>query len=345
VKRAYIIAAAFLVVGLSIGIAELVTNQVLIPDVPTGSLHLHGRLLLAQQQGVFVYDLSSGSAETLFTPDQGGLVAAAALSPDGSTLLLAYAPPAGFIQFGFTNLYGMPAGGSEPPHLLVDGQQQDVIYGPLWSGDGASVTYVRSHASSGGLASQLSIERIGYPGGTARTLVANGFAPDLSADGQRMAYVAVGQGTLFDSLYVADPEGRQAVALAGGERFQVIDRPSFSPDGLTLLFSGDEKPFAAGAHPVQPRMIDWADFLPGQRIASAHNITVSDIWTISAAGGKPRRLLKILAEGIALDYAPDGQHIAFVTTHGLYIMNADGSQPARISARNQLQSVQWLPDQ
>jgi Tol biopolymer transport system component len=344
-KRAYIIAAVILVIGFGVGIDAIIANRITIPDVPVSNLHLRGHLLLTSaQEGVSIYDLATGEFKTLFTPAQGGLMSSATRSPDGSTLILSYAPPAGFIQFGFTNLYAMPADGSKPPQLLVDGKQQQVIYSPSWSPDGKNVDYVRSRTTTDGLTTQLSIERMTYPPGDTRTLVENGFAPDLSADGTRLAYVAVQAGTSFDGLFVAGADGDRAAQVTGGAHFQVIDRPSFSANGQTIAFTGDQSPFTEDTRPHQPRPTDWTELFDGVGTASAHDVPASDIWSVPTTGGTPVKLAKVLAQGIMLDYSPDGQHIAFVTTQGLYVMNADGSQLNRISNRDGLQSVQWLPD-
>jgi Tol biopolymer transport system component len=342
-RRSYLFAALILIAGFGLALAGFVTNQVSIPDARMADLGISGRLLVAREQaGVSTYDLASGEVTTLFAAPPRTLIAAATLSPDGATLALAYAPPPdGPIQFGFTNLYILPADGSLPPQLLVDGHNHDVIANPVWSTDGRSVTYVRSGPSADGLTTQLSIERIAFPGGDPQVVVASGFSPDLSADGERIAYVAVPQGSSADSLFVAEADGGHPIRLAASDRFLSIDRPRFSPDGEFLAFSGDPAPFTASS---PARELDWTALMGGVRVASAHTVPTSDIWRVPLSGGEPTKLIKLLAQGIAFDYSPDGRRIVFITTQGLYLMNGDGSQPVRISDLSDFKSVEWLAD-
>src|SRR5689334_1878113 len=66
-------------------------------------IHRAGKLAIAQGgDGVALLDLSTGSQTRLFKPPANSLVTGAAFSPDGKTLVMAYAPPPtnSPIQFG-----------------------------------------------------------------------------------------------------------------------------------------------------------------------------------------------------------------------------------------------------
>lgn len=344
-RRAYLIGGLLFGAALVVAAITLITNQVSIPDAPAPDLHLSGRLLLAGQEGASILDLGTGGFSAVFTPGQGGLLTAASLSPDGSTLALAYAPPSGaMIQFGYTNLYSLPVDGSQPPKQLVDGKSRDVITSPVWASDGRTIDAVRSGPSADGLVTQLSIEAVAFPSGVSKVVVADGFSPDLSADGAQLAYVAMTADGSADSLFVAAVDGRGPVKVAGGQKFLAIDRPRFSPDGQWIVFSGDQSPFAANTQSRRAPGADWTDLLGGVRTASAHSMPTSDLWRIAASGGTPQKLIKLLASGIMADYSPDGEHIAFITAQGLYVMAADGTGAVRIDKRNTFTSVEWLPD-
>lgn len=340
-KRAYITGGLFLLAGLIVSVAGIIVTRVSIPDAEVSALNLDGRLVLAHENnGVSILDLSSGESQHIFTPTERGLVTSAALSPDGTMLALAYAPPEGLIQFGFTNLYVLPVDGADEPTILVDGHTQAVIYSPVWSPDGENIVYVRSQAA--GLGVQLSIERIAYPAREPEIVVESGFAPDLSTDGGRLAYITAPRSSSFDSLLLANNDGTQPADLVGGDAFVSIERLSLSPDGTTIAFSAEENPLAA-THSGSP-VGQTLHTVFGVSRASAHDeASISDIWAISTAGGTPHRVAKTSAVGIVLDYSPDGEHIAFVTSEGLYIMGSDGSGLARISEQSLLRSVQWVP--
>jgi len=79
---------------------------------------------------------------------------------------------------------------------------------------------------------------------------------------------------------------------------------------------------------------------------------VGDIWTLPISGGEARSLTK--ASGIALNFhaafSPDGSKIAFVSDRdgqeNLWIMNADGSSPRKVSSQREKRMALpvWTPD-
>jgi len=345
-NRALIIGAVLLIAGIGIAIYGYFTNRVSIPDADVLDLNLNGRLILAHGMGgVTSLDLSTAESQALFTAPDTGIVTAASLSPDGSTLILAYAPPpTGLIQFGYTDLYSIPTDGSEAPQLLVDAQDQDVLYSPTWPPDGKTVYYVRSHIPEGALTAQLSIEYLTYPDGEPKTLLEDSSSPDLSPDGTKLAYTGRPSNSNFDSLYVSNLDGQRAQTLAGSERFLALDRPSFSPDGKTVAFSGDPKPFIAAIPADKQKFaFDWSDLLLGTHVAHAHDVGNSSVWILPVSGGTPQLIAKLQTQGLILDYSPDGQHIAFIDPNGLFVMNADGTHLVRISNLADLRSIQWVP--
>ncbi len=62
-------------------------------------------------------NLENGEAKILFQAPENSWLAGAAYSPDGQQILLTYGPPppTGKPQFGYSDLYLMPASGDSPP--------------------------------------------------------------------------------------------------------------------------------------------------------------------------------------------------------------------------------------
>jgi len=343
-KRFYIFGAVLFLIGAGAALYGILANRVSIPGANITELDLEGKLVLAHEaEGVSILDLATGHTEMIFTPEPKGLLTGATLSPDGQTLVAAYSPPPeGLVQFGFTSLYKVSIGGSSAPEVIVDSQQRAVAARPVFSADGETLFYEYTRTSDDALRIIRSIEHIRLPDGDPQTLVENGYSFALSADGTQLAYITTEEGSKFDNLFVAAQDGEGAISLADSEIFLGIDSPAFSPDGGTIVFSGQEKQKLFASEDVD-LLARGFDTLFGVKSASAHSEEAADIWRVSTGGGEPQKLATLLAQGIVLGYAPDGEHIAFVTTQGLYIMQADGNGLVRLQDVSGLRSVQWIP--
>jgi Tol biopolymer transport system component len=134
---------------------------------------------------------------------------------------------------------------------------------------------------------------------------------------------------------VAGADGSNPRKLVpGDDSLWTIDAPVFSPDGRTIVFSGVAN---------QPQAsTSWLDRLLGVRVAQAHNVP-SDLWMVSVAGGEPANLAHVNDIGLFPAFSPDGQHIAFLSLTGVYVMDPDGAQLAQISAPGGAGTLQWIP--
>jgi Tol biopolymer transport system component len=135
---------------------------------------------------------------------------------------------------------------------------------------------------------------------TARTGI-SGLLPAESPDGRSIAFVRDGH------VYVTRSEGSEVRDFGRGTR------PSWSPDGDELAFSGVD------------------DY--------------TTVFVADAINGKRRRL----GYGVNPSWSPDGSRIAFVKWDGLGIVNADGSGyrivwPQQMSDWSQLDAPAWSPD-
>ncbi len=337
-KRILIAAAALLILAGGVAGYALLMRRAPVREADVATLQLEGRLVLAHiTDGVVVFDLATGETEMLYEAPAKAWVTGAALSPDGSMLVFAYAPPPeGTIQYGFSDLATMPIDGSSESSLLLDAGEGEVLSAPTWSPDGRSVVFTRSRRGETG-AADLSVGRVLYPDGASETVVEQAFSPAISPDGRSLAYISAA-GAGIDTLYVSGIGGADARPMATDEGFNVIDWPRFSPDGSRLIFSAF-KPLAVGSFE------DRVSALLGVQIAragSAEHSAPSDIWQIDLATGKVQMLADVRAEGIVLDTSPDGRYIAFITGQGIYIMAADGANLTRISEQTGYRSIQWI---
>jgi Tol biopolymer transport system component len=116
--------------------------------------------------------------------------------------------------------------------------------------------------------------------------------------------------------------------------FTAVDAPTFSPGGKTIVFSAVGEP--------QLPSLSSLDQLMGVQIAEAHNVP-SDWWRVSVDGGKPERLTQVNGIGMYADFAPDGEHVAFSSITGLFVMRPDGSHLIQLNNDALGASVSWTP--
>jgi Tol biopolymer transport system component/DNA-binding winged helix-turn-helix (wHTH) protein len=204
------------------------------------------------------------------------------LSPDGS--LLAYSSD----QSGSFEIYIKSlAPGGRAMQLTSDGGQN---FQPAWSPDGKLIAYYSQKRGGIWLIPAL--------GGSARLLADFGARPAWSPDGAMIAFQSaetpdLGQSAwpnfpLSSTLWIVAAQGGAPVQLtrpghpAGGH-----DEPVWSPDGKRIVFC-----FVSS--------------------------TATEIWSVSANGGEPRRLLA--TGGYDLVYAPNGRALYFLFGIGRHLM-------------------------
>ncbi len=319
---------------------------------PLGEL---GRLIFTRTtSGVWELDLATGQMRLLFRPEPEGeaWVTAAAVSPNGQTLVLAYAPPpaAGQIQFGYTELYLMPADGSTAPQpFLTRRETNESFFTPSWSADGRFIYYAHLHSPSAADATatqpayQYRVERVAYPpapgsggereAGPSEVIVENAYWPRLSRDGTRLAYVAVMPEVAENRLWVAQADGSQSQPVAGAAEISTVDAPIFTPDGSAMLFS------APSPTPTSMRP-EWEGWL-GVRTAWAHNIP-SDWWRVTLVDGQTQQLTQIAGTGFYGDFAPDGRHLAFTAANAVMVMDPDGQNLVRLADLPGSGTIAWV---
>ncbi len=302
-------------------------------------LKLGGHLIYVQiPRQIIKLDLASGQKSILFDAPGNAFVSAVQVSPDDKQLVMAYAPPEDpALQSVNTDLYVMPADGSTAPQVLLKrADPKEDFFNPVWSPDGKYIYY--SHLIpdlSGGRKYtnyQYDLERVAYPGGQPEKILDSAFWPRLSPDGSKLAYVSFVPSTNSNDLYMANADGSQPKLVMPAGAFFAVDAPLFSPDGQTILFSAVGEP--------QVSSLSWLDQLLGVQVAEAHTVP-SDWWSVSIKSGKAQQLTHINGTGLYADFAPDGQHVAFTSITGLFVMRPDGSNLIQLINEGIGGSVSW----
>jgi Tol biopolymer transport system component len=298
-----------------------------------------GQLIFIEINGgdqyLAVYDLESEKVNRLFSVPENGWLAKADASPYHSLILLAYshAPPEGQVQFGYTNLFLFTDGETELTELYQKSIPEEVLYNPVWSHDGTAVYFSHVIPDTDDFSFTNTLERLNVANQERIDIAEHAFWPRLSTDGTQLTYATINPTDLSNALYVANPDGTEAVQLLPETAFQVIDVPMFSPDGEWIYFTAAENPVS-----TRP----WWERLLGIETAVAHNIP-ADWWRIPVNGGEPERLTAINEVGLYGVFGEDGRIIYFASTTGLYQMNLDGSQLTQLLETMAAPSLSWQP--
>lgn len=137
--------------------------------------------------------------------------------------------------------------------------------------------------------------------------------PDLSPDGQRIAFLSDRSGS--SEIWVADSTGERPSQLTAFNRVALAGNPRWSPDGRQVVF--EARPPAAAA----------------------------DIYVISAEGGQPRRLTTDPAEDTVPRWSRDGSWIYFSSMrsgnrHQIWRMPAAGGQAIQVTSQGGLDCME-----
>jgi len=178
---------------------------------------------------------------------------------------------------------------------------------------------------------------------------------DLSPDGTTLAFSTYARGANHVATIGVDGEG--LAILASG------DEPAWSPDGSRIVFATDTglRVMAADGSDVRtvtspgvgideyPR---WSpdgttivyDTTGSQQLDDSGFSPTSEIMTVPVDGGTPERVTRNHVDDAHPDYSPDGSMIAFHEDGAIWVMNADGSGPRRLTHGCCAFTPRWSPD-
>jgi Tol biopolymer transport system component len=193
-------------------------------------------------------------------------------------------------------------------------------FDPSWSPDGSKVAYSRLPLDGPAFGYDIFVMNAD---GSARTNLTNHPADDRepawSADGSKIAFRSSRDG--HAGIYVMNADGSAVSRLTNAGDQQ----PSWSPDGTKLAFESDRD---------------------GN----------GEIYVMNADGSGQTRLTHSVGWDVEPDWSPDGSKIAFASARDgngdpalyvaeIYVMNADGSAPTRLTNSTGEDSYpSWSPD-
>ena len=326
------------------------TNSVTIP-VTWSHLNLKGKLIysingLDENQNdiirVHALDLETGKVSVLYSAPLGSGIYYVSASQENQQIVISYSPPLQSEPRIVEALYTMPLDSSEPPELLfMPAVREDQYIQAEWSPDGKYIYYTFVNhiiTDPTRLEPFYKIFRMEYPGGRPELIAEAAYWPRLSADSSRLVYVAADPTTGEHQLKIADPDGGhvQDVVLTGSYIPEFKDTPFFSPDGKSIIFSGDV--------PGTSYRPNWFETVTGLRIAKA-NGEASDWWSVPKTGGEITRLTYLYTVALYGGVSPDNNYVVSYSRDNIFIMRPDGSDITVIlpGLGRFFGTVSWIP--
>ena len=289
-------------------------------------------------------DLVTGQMTTIYRAPINAWVYYVSVSPDGKQVVMSFSPPPGEDPEIVQALYVMPVDGSKPPQLLFKPPiREDQYTQAEWSPDGKYIYYTHVNyqfpEDPNRVYPLYQIFRMEYPNGQPELIAEEAYWSRLSSDSARLTYISIDPLSVKQELIISEADGSNAreVSLSGSYIPDIKDAPIFSPDGVSILFSG--------AVPTQSRQLNWFEKLIGMHLVKANGSVPSDWWSAPASGGELTRLTHIQASGLYGSLSPDGKHMVSFSGAGILVMNLDGSELTVLIPNADLftGTVQWIP--
>ena len=299
------------------------------------------------------YQLRLFSVETLeeraitFPPPEffGDLIPT--FSPDGRTIAFVRVKEA-FIS----DLYVVPFAGGEARRLTFDNL---TIEGLDWTPDGSEIVF---SSRRGG---RQSLWRIPANGGDAERVAVgeNATSISIARKGHRLAYTEkVVDPNIWRLEIPSASSNVTSQASLISTRFSEYDA-QYSPDGKRITFWSDRSGSpeiwvcdSQGLNPVQLTSfggpsVGWPHWSPdGQQVVFNARIVDgnSDVFVISADGGRPRRLTTDISEDALPSWSSDGLWIYFASKRTgdwqVWKVSADGEQAVQLTKQGGYAAVE-----
>ena len=262
-------------------------------------------------------------------------------SPDGKVIAFVR-----IVGEGTTDIYTIPLSGGLVRQLTYD---KVSLEGMAWTSDGTKVVFSSYREGS------KSLWVVSASGGEPKRLPFGGAIasePAISRQGNRLSYT---QGDSYPNLWVVQISGGATMRNSEAKPFfssaTYNNAPRFSPDGKKVAFashrSGDMELWTCDSpNCSEPLQLTFLKSLTGTPRWSPDSKRISfesrphghsQIFVISAGGGKPTPITDGTAEDKVTSWSPDGSIIYFGSNRSgvsqIWKISASGGQPSQVTRK------------
>jgi Tol biopolymer transport system component len=292
------------------------------------SLPTSGQLALPADTGLIVLNLDDGQERIVVPAPPGELITSADWSPDGRQIAYGLFHRRPGDPTSVSEIYLVGADGSSPHVVGERDRPGAVLDTPVWTPDGQEVLFSYFGQVSGKVVQR--VDAIRPETGERRTVVDDGYGPDVSPDGKSVLFLRderAGMGLWSTAL-----TGGEARPIIAPGRYPALAVPRFAPDGtrvaVAIINTGTAE------RPTTP--FDW--LLPPPVFAHGNPW---DIWTFDTSGGDPLRLSYVNADDPSPTWSPDGRYLAFWSGGGLYLVGAAGGDLRKVRELGGYGPLDW----
>jgi Tol biopolymer transport system component len=292
-----------------------------------GGMEVAGRLVIVRADGLYERSLQTGDETLLIANGEDALLLDPAPEPGRTRLayvrqLTGVVLPGEAPDFG-SDLYLAERDGRNIGPVYEHSTRGELVRWPRWLPDGDLLAGVQRF-EEGRLVAQ--VIRIDTETEAAEVLVDGALQPAPSPDGRRLVYVRVEQ-DFSQSLWLANIDGSGARMIAGPEDgIGTFDSPRFSPDGRLIAFGGAEPPVAGVSRAAAAR----SNGLP------------ADVWLFDLDANEVRGLADLDLDSPSLAWSADGARLFVFSGTGLFAIDLESGDTARLADGTFHGQMDWL---
>lgn len=300
---------------------------------PASRIEATGRLLLPLNYNLSLVSLPSRTLQTIVPSGDRGVITGARWCPDGRQFAYTHFRPRGKEPIGadIATVQISDSTVSTPTTVVERDRPGATFDSPTWTPDHRAL-YMSYSAIEGDQPVER-IEKVDIQSG-ARVPIMNGRVPELSPDGNRLAFVRSDQSG--DSRWLASADGTNARELLRPDGITTIGPTRFSPDGKMIAIALSRP--ADQAHSASPRS-PWT--LRSTRLAFAHG-NPWEIYLMDATGGPARRLTQLQEDEIGITWSPNGSQLAMFGLRGVHLIDSEGRTTFAMD-QSGFGGIDWAP--